>query len=276
MPPVRTPTLLGAPFDAASSFRRGAAGGPSAIRAALRSPAGNRWTEGLVDLGVEGALADAGDLDVADASAAQARARIEESAGRVLDAGGAVLVLGGDHSITYPVLRAVRRCHSHLSVLHIDAHPDVYDVFDGDRHSHACPFARVLEEGLTDRLVQVGIRAMNGAQQAQVERFGIEVIDMPSWISGRRPDIAGSVYVSLDLDGLDPAYAPGVAHPEPGGLSTRDVIGLVQGLSGPVVGADVVELNPELDVRGLTAVVAAKLVKELAGRMTTAAGHRGG
>ena len=276
MPPAGIPTLLGAPFDAASSFRRGAAAGPQAIRAALRSPAGNWWTEGLVDLGADGALVDAGDVDVADATPAQVRARIEESVGRVLDAGGAPLVLGGDHSITYPVLRAVAQRHSKLTVLHIDAHPDLYDVFEGDRYSHACPLARVLEEGLVERLVQVGIRTATGAQRAQLERFAVHAIDMRGWAGGQRPEIGGPVYLSIDLDGLDPAHAPGVAHPEPGGLTTRDVIGLVQGLSGPVVGADVVELNPELDVRGLTAIVGAKLIKELAGRMHATAGGRGG
>jgi agmatinase len=233
----------------------------------LRSPAGNWWTERLVDLAAEGALVDAGDLGLSEATPAQARARIEEGVAQILDSGATPLVLGGDHSITYPVLRAVRRRHPRLSVLHIDAHPDVYDAFEGDRYSHACPFARVLEEGLTDRLVQVGIRALTGAQRIQIERFDVEMIDMRAWSVGRRPAMLGPVYVSIDLDGLDPAHAPGVAHLEPGGLTTRDVIGLVQDLPGPVVGADVVELNPELDVRGVTAAVAAKLVKELADRM---------
>jgi agmatinase len=275
MPPARTVTLLGVPFDAASSFRRGAAGGPQAIRAALRSPAGNWWTERLVDLAAEGALVDAGDLDLSETTPAQARAGIEKGVAQVLDSGATPLVLGGDHSITYPVLRAVRRRHTRLSVLHVDAHPDVYDVFEGDRYSHACPFARVLEEGLTDRLVQVGIRALTGAQRIQLERFDVQVIDMRAWVVGQRPEIPGPVYISIDLDGLDPAHAPGVAHLEPGGLTTRDVIGLVQDLSGPVVGADVVELNPELDVRGVTAAAAAKLVKELADRMCALGGGDG-
>lgn len=265
MPLRGIPTLLGVPFDAASSFRRGTASAPAAIREALRSPAGNSWTEVLVDVGRDGALADAGDLDLTDVG--QARALIERGIDELLGGGGVPLVLGGDHSITYPVLRAVRRRHHALSVLHIDAHPDLYDEFEGDRYSHACPFARALEEGLIDRLVQVGIRAMTGVQRAQADRFGVDVIDMRAWTAGRRPEIAGPIYVSIDLDGLDPAFAPGVAHPEPGGLTTRDVIDLVQRLPGPLIGADVVELNPELDVRGLTSVVAAKLVKEVAGRM---------
>ncbi len=259
------PTLIGVPYDAASSFRRGSAAAPPVIRAALHSPAGNSWTEGLVDLGVPGVLADAGDLDLSDE--ANARARIESGVAAVLAAGGRPIVLGGDHSITYPVLRAIRPHHPHLSVLHVDAHPDLYEEFGGDRYSHACPFARALEERLVDELVQVGIRTMNAAQRAQAQRYNVDVIDMDAWVGGRRPSLAYPVYMSIDLDGLDPAYVPGVTHPEPGGLSVRDVLNLIHRLEVPLVGADIVELNPELDPRGLTALVAAKLIKELAGRM---------
>ena len=268
MPGIAPPTLLGVPFDAASSFRRGAAAGPAAIRAALASPAGNSWTEGLVDLGVAGTLGDAGDVALPDV--ASARTNIEAGVAAVIAAAGRPIVLGGDHSISYPALQAVRQRHPHLSVLHIDAHPDLYDEFEGDRYSHACPFARVLEERLVDELVQVGIRTMNAEQRAQAERFGVRVIDMDAWVAGRRPSLAYPVYVSIDLDGLDPAHVPGVSHPEPGGLTVREVVTLIHGLEVPLVGADVVELNPDLDQRGLTAIVAAKLVKELAGRMRVA------
>jgi arginase len=265
MPASGTPTLLGAPFDAASSFRRGAAAAPPAIRAALASPRGNTWTEGEVDLGAPGAFDDRGDLSLPQGP--EARALIEQGVAKVLESGGRPIVLGGDHSITYPVLRAMRRRHKPLSVLHVDAHPDLYEEFGGDRFSHACPFARALEEGLLDELVQVGIRATTGAQRAQAERYGVRVIDMDAWVAGVRPVLAHPVYVSIDLDGLDPAFAPGVSHPEPGGLSVRDVLTVLHGLEVSIVGADVVELNPEVDVRSLTATVAAKLVKEIAGTM---------
>jgi arginase family enzyme len=152
-------------------------------------------------------------------------------------------------------------------VLHLDAHPDLYPEFEGDPYSHACPFARVVEEGLAERLVQVGIRTMNGAQQAQAERHDVEVIDMRAWTAGRRPDVRGPLYLSIDLDAFDPAFAPGVSHREPGGLATRDAIDLIQRLPGPIVGADIVELNPSRDPIGITAPLAAKLVKELAARM---------
>ena len=262
------PRLLGLPYDSSSSFLRGAAEAPPLIRAALRSSAGNMWTEDLHDLGAEGALTDAGDLDLA--STGDVRDRITLGVGSLIRDGARPIALGGDHSVTHPVVRAVHAEHGPCTILHVDAHPDLYEEFDGDRYSHACPFARIMEEGLAMRLVQVGIRAMNGHQREQADRHGVEVIDMRSWQSGVRPGISGLVYLSIDLDGIDPAHAPGVSHREPGGLTVRDVIGLVQNIGGVVVGADIVEFNPSQDVGGLTAHVAAKLVKEVAARMLVA------
>jgi arginase family enzyme len=108
---------------------------------------------------------------------------------------------------------------------------------------------------------------MTGPQRSMAERFGVEVIDMRAWVGGLRPVTSGRVYLSIDLDGIDPSHAPGVSHREPGGLTVRDVIGLVQGVQGDVVGADIVELNPSQDFEDQTSRVAAKLVKELAARM---------
>lgn len=261
------PTLLGLPYDASSSYLRGAASAPAAIRAALACDSSNSWSEAGLDLGATGVLADAGDLALPPADAAESRARIERGVAEVLARGGRPLLLGGDHSVTYPILRAVRARHSQLTVLHLDAHADLYDVFEGDRFSHACPFARIMEEKLCDRLVQVGLRTLTAHHRAQAEKFGVELIDMRAWQRGERPQLAGPLYVSLDLDALDPACAPGVSHWEPGGLTTREVVTLLQSLPGPLVGADVVELNPTRDRDGFTAMVAAKLVKELASRM---------
>jgi agmatinase len=259
------PRLIGIPYDASSSFLRGSAGAPPLVREALYSPARSLWTEGLRDLGAEGGLVDAGDLALP--ATGEARARIEAAIRLVAEAGGAPIAIGGDHSISYPVIRSLALVHGPLSILHVDAHPDLYDVFDGDRYSHACPFARVLEEGHARSLTQVGIRAGNAEQRAQANRFGVEAIDMRAWAAGERPVLRGPLYVSIDLDGIDPAFAPGVAHPEPGGLTVREVLGLIQSAPAPIVGADVVELCPERDPLGLTAVVAAKIVKEIAGRI---------
>jgi agmatinase len=260
-----TVTLLGVPWDERSSFQRGAALAPPAIRAALRSPAGNLCTESGLDLGTEAAFVDAGDLDVPSGNAALEA--IDEGVTRALRGGARVLALGGDHAVTYPIVRAQARVHGPLTILHLDAHPDLYDAFDGDRYSHACPFARIMEDGLARRLVQVGIRAATPHQREQARRFGVETFDMASWRGVLAPDLGPSVYVSLDLDVLDPAFAPGVSHREPGGLSTREVVSILQSLRGRLVGADLVELNPVRDAGGVTAVVAAKLVKELVAGM---------
>lgn len=265
MSPRPTPCLVGVPYDGSSSFLRGAAAAPAAIREWLFSPAGNGFSEAGIDVNRH-ALADAGDLELPEAGDAM-RAAIERGIETILDAGRRPIALGGDHSITFPILRAFRDRPRDLTVLHIDAHADLYDHYEGDRHSHACPFARALEAGLVGRLVQVGIRTMNPPQWSQVERFGVEQIDMRAWQRGARPELKGPVYLSLDLDGIDPAFAPGVSHREPGGLTVREVLTLIQSLPGPFVGADVVELNPRRDLDGVTAAVAAKLVREIASRM---------
>jgi arginase len=263
-------TLLGIPYDAASSFKRGPSLAPRRIREALWSPAGNPWTERLVDLSDEAVLADAGDVEIDDTTdSATVRGAIERHIERIFAARSRPLSMGGDHSVTYPIVRAVHRTYPSLVILHVDAHADLYDEFEGDRFSHACPFARIMEEGLARRLVQVGIRTLTRHQREQADRFGVEIIDMSAWAAGSRPviDCDDAVYLSLDLDGLDPAFAPGVSHPEPGGLSVRDVLGVIHGLAGELVGADVVECNPAVDPTGITAMVGAKFVKEIAAQM---------
>ena len=259
------PQLIGLPYDASSSFLRGSAAAPPLIRKAMWSPASNRFTETGADLT---ALADAGDLSIAE-SPAQARAEIQSGIEATLAQDLRPIALGGDHSITYPIMRAIARHHAAVTILHIDAHGDLYDEFEGDRFSHACPFARIMEEQLCARLVQVGIRTLTPHQREQIARFGVETIEAQHFAGGARPGIDGPVYVSIDLDGLDPAYAPGVSHREPGGLGTRDVIQMIHALPGPIVGADVVEFNPSQDPNGITAAVAAKIAREIAGRMIT-------
>ena len=255
------PQLIGVPYDASSSFLRGAAAAPPLIRQALHSPAGNTFTERGADLSQ---LADAGDLTLSDDSS-NARAMIQAAIEQSLRNGFAPIALGGDHSITYPIMRAIARVHPKVTILHIDAHGDLYDEFEGDRFSHACPFARIMEEKLCGRLVQVAIRTLTPHQRDQIRRFDVDTIEMQHFAGGARPSIRGPVYLSIDLDGLDPAFAPGVSHREPGGLSVRDVLSMIHALGGPIVGADVVEFNPSQDLGTLTASVAAKIVREIAG-----------
>ena len=207
-----------------------------------------------------------GDLGLTDPATAQQR--IEEHVAGLLAEGGRVVSLGGDHSVTVPLLRAYGRAFPGLTLVVVDAHPDLYDELDGSRDSHACVCARIAEGERVGRLVQIGIRAANGHQREQAERFGVEMIEMRGLHRLEDLRIEGPFYLSVDLDGLDPAFAPGVAHQEPGGLSTREALGLIHRLPGTLVGADIVELAPELDIGGMTARVGAKLLKELLGRMT--------
>lgn len=258
-----TPRLLGIPYDASSSFLRGSAAAPPVIREALHSPAGNRYTENGADLSQ---LSDAGDLSISE-TPASARAEIEAGIATILEGGFRPIALGGDHSITYPIMRAIAEKHPGVTILHVDAHGDLYDEFEGDRYSHACPFARVMEERLASRLVQVGIRTLTPHQREQIARFGVDTIEMQHFAGGARPKVEGPVYLSIDLDGIDPAFMPGVSHREPGGLSVRDVIALIHSVGGPIVGADVVEFNPAQDLGGVSAAVAAKITREIAGTM---------
>ena len=163
-----------------------------------------------------------------------------------------------------PTRGAIPAC----SLLHFDAHPDLYDDFQGNRFSHASPFARIMEEGLAGRLVQVGIRTLNTHQRDQARRFGVEMIQMKDWRSDVAFSFDGPVYLTFDLDALDPVFAPGVSHHEPAGLQrARCARRAVPISTSRLVGADVVELNPTRDPVGTTAAVAVKLVTELAARL---------
>jgi agmatinase len=264
-------TLIGAGWDCSSSFQRGSAAAPDAIRAALWSASSNTWNMRGDDLSRPEVLGDAGNLDLPE-DAAAARGAISRGIGALLDAGERPIVLGGDHSITYPVLRAWTGRGSPPVVLHFDAHGDLYDSFEGDRYSHACPFARVMEERLASRLIQVGVRTLTGHLRDQVARFGVEVYAPSRWREAAAvvATIDGPLYVSLDIDVLEPMLAPGISHPEPGGLTPREVLDVLDAIRAPVAGADLVEYNPVNDLRNLTAHVAATFVKELVGAMAGA------
>ena len=256
--------VVGVPYDEHSSFMRGPALAPARIREVLHAGSTNLCSESGIDLGAEPRFHDLGDLQLANGTAAFEQ--IEKAIADLLDRDVYVLSLGGDHAITYPILKAYGKKYDQLNILHLDAHPDLYDEFEGNRYSHACPFARIMEENPT-RLVQVGIRTMNPHQRLQAERFGVEVIEMREWQPELNVDFEGPVYLSLDMDVLDPAFAPGVSHHEPGGLSTRDVLQLIQSLRVPIIGADIVEFNPKRDPLGITAMAAAKFLKEIAAGM---------
>jgi arginase len=264
MKSMGVPTLLGIPLDGHSSYLRGSGEAPAKIREAMRCDASNSWTELGVDLGVAGVYEDAGDLEFSENNAFE---EIEVGVGSLIQQGKRPVSLGGDHSITFPIVKAVARRHPELTIFHFDAHPDLYDEFEGNRLSHACPFARIMEAGLAKRLVQVGIRTMVGHQRDQAEKFGVDVVEMRALGAFDRLKAAGPVYVTFDMDVLDPGFAPGVSHREPGGMSVREAIAHLHAIEGEIVGADLVEYNPVQDVAGVTATVAAKILKEILGKM---------
>ncbi len=267
--PVPVPVLLGVPYDAHSSFLRGPARAPAAVRQALHGGSANWFTEAGVEVDPEaGAWRDGGDVEVDNddpAAVERVLAAVEEAAAAVVTTGATLVAVGGDHLVTWPLVRAVAAHHGRLTIVHVDAHPDLYDELDGDRFSHACPFARILEQRPDHRLIQLGIRTATAHQRRQIDRFGVECLELAHW-DGRVPAVDGPVYLSIDVDGLDPAHAPGVSHHEPGGLTTRqllDIVAQLRAAGAPVVAADVVEINPDRDVNGMTAMVGAKLVREL-------------
>ena len=258
--------LIGFPYDLNSSFLKGPSEAPDLIRTAMVSDSANIWSElGLPiddkiyrDFGNGPSVAPNTFVDT-----------ITTKIQKVTQNNLFPFSLGGDHAVTYPIIKSLARHYPRLTIVQFDAHPDLYDELDGNRLSHACPFARIMEEGLATRLIQIGIRTMNAHQREQVSRFGVESIEMKNFNEDIIIDSDDPIYVSFDLDGLDPAFAPGVSHHEPGGLSTRQALNIIHRLKGHVIGGDVVEYNPRRDLNGVTAMVAAKLVKELIGKMVS-------
>ncbi len=257
--------VIGIPHDENSSYLRGAALAPPQIREAFFSESTNLWTESLIDLEENSNWKMVDDIEFKQDD--DAFLQIENILTGLLATNKRVVTLGGDHSITYPIIKAYSQFYRQLNILQIDAHPDLYEELGGNRYSHACPFARIMEAKLVLRLVQVGIRTLTGHQNNQARRYGVEIIPMQKIQSAKDLVFDGPVYLSLDLDGLDPAYAPGVSHHEPGGMSTRTALEIIQKFKGWLVGADIVEYNPNRDINGVTGMVAAKLLKEILGRM---------
>jgi len=258
-------SIIGIPIDENSTFLKGPAKAPPLIMDAFHSDASNMFAENGVNCDDVDRIRDIGILQLPAGKVAMDS--IRKTISKELNRGQKVVSLGGDHSITFPIIESYSQNYSNLNILHFDAHPDLYDNFENNPYSHASPFARIMENGLVKRLVQVGIRTLNNHQKEQIKRFGIEVIEMRNFVSSLSLEFDGPVYVSIDLDALDPAFAPGVSHHEPGGLSTRDLVNVIHQLNGNVVGGDIVEYNPDRDINNMTAVVAAKLLKEVLGKI---------
>ncbi len=255
--------LLGLPYDGNSSFLKGPSLAPPRIRLVDKDGSANAAAENGIDIIDGETYIDAGDITFNNCSPAEAFIRIKDAVIKQLANGDKLLCFGGDHSVTYPVIEAFTNKYANLHILHLDAHADLYGNFDDNPYSHASPFARIMEQGKVRSLIQVGIRTLNAHQKQQAKKFGVSVIEMKNFSFDFIQHLQGPLYISLDMDVLDPAFAPGISHHEPGGLSTRELLKILQAIKVPVVGADIVEYNPTRDINNVTAMVACKLFKEL-------------
>jgi agmatinase len=279
--------VVGAPFDSGVSYRPGARFGPAHIRQSSRllrpyNPA-QRTSPFVVQQ-----VADAGDIAANPFDIQTAITQIQAGAESALDSAGKLLVLGGDHTIALPLLRVMAKRHGRIAVLHFDAHLDTWDTYFGEPYTHGTPFRRASEEGLIDamRSIHIGIRGPLYADTdlADSGRLGYSTIPCTDYdrigvegvISAMRERLQeGPVYVSVDIDVLDPAAAPGTGTPEAGGLTSRELLATLRGLAGlAIVGADIVEVAPAYDHAEVTGIAAAHVGYELISLMAPAGGAR--
>ncbi len=268
--------IVGVPFDGGTSYRPGARFGPAAVRQASRllrpyNPAADSLPFALAQ------VVDAGDIACTPFSTEEAVTQIEAGADALLARGAHLVAVGGDHTIALPLLRATAARHGPLALVHFDAHLDTWDTYFGQRYTHGTPFRRAWEEGLLlrDHSMHVGLRgplydgsdltddtAMGFAQVTtdEVADLGVRsIVERMRARVGRAP-----LYVSVDIDVLDPAHAPGTGTPEAGGLASRELLGLLRGLGeSALVGGDVVEVSPSYDHAEITAVAASHVLYEL-------------
>lgn len=263
-------TFVGLPCDTQSTFRQGAAEGPGRIRLAYDGRCYNSTTEIGADLG--GLVSDAGDWSPG-ATWEETHHRYVGSAERLFAADSVPFFAGGDHAVTMPLVEALEVLDEGVHVVQLDAHPDLYPEFAGDRWSHACVGARILEMEHVASLTQLGIRTLNQPQLEVARRHAgrltiLEAREGPYRLSDLAHIPEGApVYLTVDLDAFDPAFAPGVSHPVPGGLTPRQGLALIQEGPWELVGMDAVELSPVRDHGDRTAVLAARLLHEAMGRV---------
>lgn len=267
--------LVGIPYDAATSYRSGARFGPREIRAqsALIRP----WHPVLQVAPFERfRVADYGDIDISPVSIERTYEIIEEEITEILGAGAVPVAVGGDQSVSLPILRAMARRHGPVGLVHFDSHPDTWDEYFGSKHFHGTVFRRAVEERLIDpaRAIQLGIRgplfsrgdfdfhAAHGIEVVRIEAIKERGV---AWVAERFRRLGGGkVYCSFDIDAVDPAFAPGTGTPEVGGLTSYEALGLVRALTGlDLAGFDLVEVAPQYDSPGqVTALLAANLLFE--------------
>ncbi len=268
--------VVGVPFDGGTSYRPGARFGPAAVRQGSRllrpyNPAADALPFELAQ------VVDAGDIACTPFSAEEAVAQIEAGAAALLESGGRLVAVGGDHTIALPLLRATAAVHGALALVHFDAHLDTWDTYFGQRYTHGTPFRRAWEEGLlrTDRSIHVGLRGPLYSAGDLTDDAGMGFARVTTdEVATRGPAAVAQqvlervrdapVYVSVDIDVLDPAHAPGTGTPEAGGLTSRELLAMVRALApAAIVGGDVVEVSPSYDLSEITAVAASHVLYEL-------------
>ena len=278
LPHIRTTedidfAVVGVPWDGGASFRTSQRSGPDAIRrvSALLRPYNLELDVRLFDhcSGV-----DYGDLSVVPGYIEDSYERIEEELYPLVDAQVVPILLGGDHSITLPVLRAFARKYGPVGLIHFDSHTDTYDEYFGRPYNHGTPFSRAAEENLLDgnRCIQVGMRGSVYSKDdyEKAKSYGFDLITMAEVRESGIADVStrirakvgdARVFVTFDIDAVDPAFAPGTGTPEVGGFTSGEALDLVRGLSGlNIVGFDIVEVLPEYDPADVTALLAANIV----------------
>lgn len=268
--------FVGIPFDIGTSNRPGTRFGPRAIRAesCLIRPY-NMATRAAPFDSMQ--VADIGDVAINTFNLADSIQRIENAYDDILGHDCVPVTLGGDHTIALPILRAIKRKHGPVGMVHVDAHADINDTMFGEKIAHGTPFRRAVEENLLDgeRVYQIGLRATGyTAEDFDWPREqGFTVVQAEQcWYKSLAPLMqqvrdklgAGPVYLSFDIDGLDPSSAPGTGTPEPGGLTTTQALEIIRGCRGlDIVGCDLVEVSPPYDNSGNTALLAANLLYEM-------------
>ncbi len=267
--------IVGVPYDGGTSYRPGARLGPREIRNQSSLIRSYNYFQKIAPFDRLN-VADIGDVDAPPVSIEKAYAAIEARIAGIAAAGARPIVIGGDHSITLPILRALAKKHGPLALVQIDSHIDTWDEYFGGKYFHGTPFRRAIEEGIVDgrRFVQVGIRGpMYGEDDFDFHReHGITLIDIDqvkdrgvaAVVEQVRQVATGPAYMTFDIDGVDPAFAPGTGTPEVGGLTSHEALRLVRGLAGlALAGGDVVEVAPVFDGPGqITSVLAANLMFE--------------
>ncbi|WP_347351157.1 agmatinase [Intrasporangium sp.] len=268
--------VVGIPFDSGVSYRPGARFGPAHIRASSRLLRPYNQATAMQPL-TDQQVADCGDLGVTPFNIVDALAAIEAGADALRADGARLLTLGGDHTVALPNLRSVSRTHGKIAVLHFDAHLDTWDTYMDAPYTHGTPFRRASEEGLLDleRCLHIGIRGPLYGQQdlTDDEVLGFQIIRTDDYQFTSVPEIvrrmrkrlgAAPVYLSVDIDVLDPSAAPGTGTPEAGGLTSRELLNTIRGLQGlNLVGAEIVEVAPAYDHAEVTGIAAAHVAYEV-------------